>query len=88
MLMLILIMPQSTETQLYFNTSHVNVNLCQQLNILIAWENFNTSHVNVNLEQFRIKINTTTYFNTSHVNVNRASPCILYICRIFQYISC
>ena len=86
--MLILIMPQSTETQLYFNTSHVNVNLCQQLNILIAWENFNTSHVNVNLEQFRIKINTTTYFNTSHVNVNHYRKHIYKPYNKFQYISC
>ena len=73
---------------MYFNTSHVNVNLCQQLNILIAWENFNTSHVNVNLEQFRIKINTTTYFNTSHVNVNPMVNTYKGEIPQFQYISC
>ena len=32
-----------------FNTSHVNVNLCDIFFLACQWTYFNTSHVNVNL---------------------------------------
>ena len=51
MLMLIKIVHHAGIIDLYFNTSHVNVNQINPQIISQAKANFNTSHVNVNLHQ-------------------------------------
>ena len=48
MLMLIPVAGLSFETNTYFNTSHVNVNLTKTFKKQLTGRNFNTSHVNVN----------------------------------------
>ena len=69
--MLISIRHINSWIKIYFNTSHVNVNLRRLQNYLQLYLNFNTSHVNVNQQSPRPLQQMVLYFNTSHVNVNR-----------------
>ena len=45
---------QKYQKSYHFNTSHVNVNLSDLINMSLHYYNFNTSHVNVNLQGFPV----------------------------------
>ena len=73
---------------MYFNTSHVSINLSYVKHSNSELVNFNTSHVSIN-PFVRILFDLLDHhFNTSHVSINPQAGRKDCVRSSFQYISC